>query len=145
MHSSRRARLPNRVSSLARVRFKAGYFKGGDKVDEPVKNYFRIRRLSLINCYYCYVDLPDYYADNLFIKHRVTVDFGEEWAHPDEKYLFIFCRCRRWRRHSLVAALRELPYIMALNGHGDYDDFCNKYVARLDKDNPVVQGKDSRL
>lgn len=95
-----------------------------------VKNYFRIRQFSLINDYFCYVDLPDYYADDLFAKHGVKVVYGDEWARIGYKYRFIFCRVRKWNTHKFLAALGELPALMALDGHGDYEDFCKKNVTQ---------------
>lgn len=100
-----------------------------DRAD--VKNYFKLRRFSLLFDYYCYADLPDYYADGLFIKHKVQIWYGDEWAHPDHRFRFIFCKCLKWKSNRFRAAMKELPNIMSYNGIREYDDFCERFVERL--------------
>ena len=74
-------------------------------------------------------DVPDYYADNLFIKHKVPVIFWNEYAHNDWVYKAILCKSPKIYRKRFLDAMRELPYVMALNGHGDYEDFCEAQLA----------------
>ena len=41
-----------------------------------MKNYFTLERFSLLYDHYAFIDVPDYYADQMFIQHKVTVRFG---------------------------------------------------------------------
>ena len=35
-----------------------------------MKNYFTLEQFSLLYDYYAFIDVPEYYADQLFIQHR---------------------------------------------------------------------------
>ena len=100
--------------------------------------YMKIRRYSLIFDDWAYFDVPDYYADNLFEKHKVAVAFGSEFRNPNSRYRVVCCSTLKLQRKRFVAAMRELPYMMALNGYGDYEDFC---VAEVKKINELYAGK----
>ena len=107
------------------------------------KNYVKMKCFSLIYNYYMYVDVPDYLADQLFIKHRARMKFGEEWEHPEHGYRIIFCRCFKWQNRRFLNALYDLHDLMALSGHGDYEDFCKDLItdhfARLPKSKMTVK------
>ena len=38
-----------------------------------MKNYFTLERFSLLYDHYAFIDVPEYYADQLFTQHKVTV------------------------------------------------------------------------
>ena len=48
-----------------------------------MKNYFTLEQFSLPYGHYAFVDVPEYYADQLFIQHQVRVRFGKEFQHPE--------------------------------------------------------------
>ena len=93
-----------------------------------MKNYFTLERFSLLYDHYAFIDLPDYYADQLFIQHKVTVRFGNEFQHPDQPYLVIFCKVRKRDRDRFLSALSELNRKMILCG---YEKFCESYIAKM--------------
>ena len=96
-----------------------------------MKNYFKIRQFSLLFDYYCYVDIPEYYACGLFEKHKVLMWFGKEYAHNDHPFRFIFCKCLKWHSKRFKAAMDELPRIMAYNGVMGYDEFCEQIAEQF--------------
>lgn len=98
-----------------------------------MKNYFTIEQFSLLYDRYAFVDGPEYYADQLFIKHKVTVKFGHEYRHPDEPYVIIFCKVRKRDRDRFLAALSELPNKMILCGYPQYDTFCKEFIGKMEK------------
>ena len=87
-------------------------------MDDRPSNYIHLRTLSPIFDGYAYVDVPDYYADDLFRKHHVhLVTFGDEAVHPDNpKYVIIFAKCLRWEKRKFLEALKDLRYVMDFNG-----------------------------
>ena len=95
------------------------------------KNYFVIRNMNPFVWRFGYLDLPDYYADDLFVKHGVPVRFEAEFTNPEKKYRVVTASCLRPLRGRVEAALRELPYIMALNGYGDYEAACDDLLTGL--------------
>lgn len=60
-----------------------------------MKNYFTLEQFSLLYDHYAFIDVPEYYADQLFLQHKVTVRFGNEFQHPDQPYVVIFCKVRK--------------------------------------------------
>lgn len=54
-----------------------------------------IEKFLLFHRHFAIIDTADHLADQLFIKHKVQVDFGSEFACPDEPYRIILCKCRK--------------------------------------------------
>ena len=44
------------------------------------KNYWKLQKFSIFYTYYAFIDSQDYLADQLFVKHKVKVDFGKEYC-----------------------------------------------------------------
>lgn len=95
--------------------------------------YMHLESFSLLYSQYMIVDTSDYLADQLFIRHKVTVRFGKEYAHPQEPYLFIFCRVRKKDEERFLDALQELPNKMMLCGHPNYPYFCEEFLGRIER------------
>ena len=88
------------------------------------KNYVSVAGFPLFFRYYAFIDTGDHLADSLFIRHRVRVWYGDEYAHSDSEYRIVFCRIRKRDEGRFLDALGELPNKMILFGHPDYGDFC---------------------
>jgi len=71
-----------------------------------------------------FLDMEEYLADRIFIKHKVNVKFGKEYAQKGSKYLCIFCRIRKRDDKKFKDALEELKNSMLLYGYRDYEEFC---------------------
>lgn len=105
--------------------------------------YLHLERFSLLYSHYAILDTSDYYADQLFIKHQVTVRFGMEYAHPDAPYLIVFCRVRKKDEQRFLTALEELPNKMVLCGHPDYPTFCKAFIDQMERGKALLRsGKD---
>ena len=98
-----------------------------------VKNYIAFRQFSLLWNHYAFIDVPAYLADQLFIKHKVTVHFGDEAHHRDWEYVIIFCKVRKKDADRFLAALAELPNKMLICGHPDYEEYCNEFIRKFEK------------
>ena len=96
-------------------------------------NYIRFKQFSLLWDHYAFIDVPAYLADQLFIRHRVTVHFGEELHHPEAGYMIIFCKVRKKDSERFLDALSELPNKMLICGHLDYEDYCDDIIGRIEK------------
>ena len=89
-----------------------------------MRNFVRLKRFSVLYSHYAYVDLPDYLADSLFEKHKVHVSFGDEYINEAHNYKVIFAKCPKWESQRFEAAMKDLVYLMALGGHGNYEEVC---------------------
>ena len=96
-----------------------------------MKNYFALNRFSLLYDHYAFIDVPAYYADQLFIRHQVTVRFGNEYQHPDQPYVVIFCKVRKRDRNRFLSALSDLNRKMILCGYPGYEEFCASFIAQM--------------
>ena len=106
-----------------------------------MKNYFTLERFSLLYDHYAFIDVPEYYADQLFIQHKVTVRFGNEFQHPDQPYVVIFCKVRKRDRDRFLAALSELNRKMILCGYPGYEAFCASFIAQMNDGAKSLRGK----
>ena len=96
-----------------------------------MKNYLSLNRFSLLYDHYAIIDVPEYYADQLFIRHQVTVRFGKEFQHPDQPYVDIFCKVRKRDRNRFLSALSDLNRKMILCGYPGYEEFCASFIAQM--------------
>jgi len=96
----------------------------GDSVLETCIYCLKLTKFSLLNTHFVFLDTEDYLADNLFIKHRARVYFGNEFVNKDNRYRVIFCYVRKWDEQRFHAAMEELPNKMLLFGNADYLNFC---------------------
>ena len=62
---------------------------------------------------------------------RVTVRFGNEFQHPDQPYVVIFCKVRKRDRDRFLSALSELNRKMILCGYPGYEEFCTSFIAKM--------------
>ena len=101
--------------------------------DRPC-NYMNLKTRSPLFAHYVYADVLEYFADALFMKHRVHVFWGKEAEHPEHiGYRLIFCKCFLWEKRRFTDAMKELQRIMDCNGYRDYDEYCNKFLSVLQK------------
>lgn len=99
-----------------------------------MKNYLQFKQFSLLFDHYAFVDVPQYYADQLFIQHQVRVHFGRECVHPDHPYVIVFCKVRKRDRDKFLAALADLFPKMILCGYPKYESFCQSFIEAMDGD-----------
>lgn len=98
-----------------------------------MKNYFAFKEYSLLYDHYAFVDVPEYYADQLFIQHQVRVHFGHEYKHPPRPYVVIFCKVRKRDRDRFLAALSDLERKMILCGRLEYETVCKDIIELINK------------
>lgn len=94
-------------------------------------NYFDLKKFSLNKKYFAFVDTDQHLADLLFIKHKVRVNFGQEYAMPDTPYRVIMCSITKKDISGFLAALKELENKMILMGHVDYSEFCTDLKEKM--------------
>ena len=106
-----------------------------------MKNYFTLEQFSLLYDHYAFIDVPEYYADQLFIQHQVWVRFGKEFQHPDQPYVIIFCKVRKRDRERFLSALSELNRKMILCGYLGYEEFCHGFITKMNDGAKVLREK----
>lgn len=101
-------------------------------MQEKLKNNLSLERFSIRHKYFVFLDAGDYLADSLFIKHKVTVKFIQEYGREDSPYRMIFCRIRKQDERAFLEALRELPNKMLLCGYPDYPARCRDFIEKIE-------------
>lgn len=96
-----------------------------------MKNYIKLEKLSLLYRHYVFVDTEEHLADQIFVKHKIKVDFGKEYAHPDSIYRMLFCRVRKRNAAAVESALWEMNNKMLLLGHTDYEQYCSDLMRQF--------------
>ncbi len=96
------------------------------------KLYIRIRKRSLRYAYFLFFDTKTYLADQLFIRHKVRVWFGDEYWSKDTPYVAIFCHVRKRDVPEFLAALEDLKKCFLICGYTDYKSRLSCLLERLD-------------
>lgn len=92
-----------------------------------MKNYMKLKSYSPFMSSYVFLDCGEYLADQLFIKNKVPVKFGNEYARDDSRYRIIFCKIRKKYENNFLKALSEMYNKMILRGYEDYQEFCGEF------------------
>ena len=87
-------------------------------------NYIQFSDFAPFSYHMAYVDVPEYYADEIFNNHKLRIDYGKEMYHPDHGYRVIFCKIRKWDKNKFVKCMYELKDKMLICGRGDYPEYC---------------------
>ena len=77
---------------------------------------WRLDKFSLLNAHYAFVDTEEYLADQLFVQHRVRVNFGSEYSSSEHKYRIIMCSCRKKDVPAFEEAIQECAGSRAADG-----------------------------
>ena len=93
-----------------------------------LKNYYKLQSPSFFKFQYVFLDSEDYLADQLFIKYKVTVDFGDEYVKENSPYHVIFCKIRKRDEKKFLDALSEMYDKMLLMGYKDYQEVCDNFI-----------------
>ncbi len=97
-----------------------------------LKNYWKITAPSLLFFRFVFIDTADYLADQLFIRHKVRVWFGNEYEKKDCPFRIILCKVRKRDVDRFLDALGEMENKMILRGYPKYTDFCKRAAELLD-------------
>ena len=98
------------------------------------KLYWTIERFSLRYAYFLFFDTTPYLADQLFIRHKVRVQFASEYAREGSPYLAILCRVRKREVPEFLTVLEELKKKMLLCGHLDYVSEVSAFMDAVEKE-----------
>lgn len=90
-------------------------------------NYIKLHP-GLFKANYAFFDVSDYYADNLFIQHKVKVNFLKEFQNGENHYIVIFCKVKKRDAKELEEVIEELEKKMIICGYTDYPEFCDKSI-----------------
>lgn len=98
-----------------------------------MENYLKLKTISPFTNSYMFLDCDEYLADQLFIKHKVPVRFGEEYCKSGSKYRVISCKIRKRYEERFKKALAEMNNKMILRGYADYTEFCDGFRALIEQ------------
>ena len=104
-----------------------------------LKNYYKLQSPSFFKFQYVFLDSEDYLADQLFIKYKVTVDFGDEYVKENSPYHVIFCKIRKRDEKKFLDALSEMYDKMLLMGYKDYQEVCDNFIRVVEKNEKEKQ------
>ena len=95
--------------------------------------YIRIQKFSLRYSYFMFFDTKSYLADQLFIRHKVRVWFGDEYGKEGSPYVGIFCHVRKRDVPEFLAALEDLKRSMLICGHTDYEKVISSFLDNAER------------
>ena len=96
-------------------------------------NFIKLKNSEVYGstCQYAYFDTKRNYADNIFIVHKIPVEFGKEFKHKETGYRMIFVTFEREYEQEFVKCMRELREKMISVGKKNYDTFCKNNLPKL--------------
>ena len=90
-------------------------------------NYIKLKP-GLLYQNYVFFDVEQYYADNLFIRHKIKVTFLREYQKEDIPYLAIFCKVKKRDASEFEIVMKELADKMIICGFAEYEQFCENFI-----------------
>lgn len=98
-----------------------------------MKNYWRMRGLSIVSVPYIYVDHSSYLADSLFSQNHIRLKWKGEMSKEDSPYCIIFCKVLKRDVDRFEEVLGKLTNKMMLLGHKDYQETCEEIERIIEK------------
>lgn len=95
--------------------------------------YMHLERINPFYSYYAYFDVPEFFADQLFIQHQVRVRFSGEYQKKGKQYVIVLCRVRKKDEERFLEALGELPRKVLLLGYPNYLKDCSELIEHIEK------------
>lgn len=96
-----------------------------------MQNYYKLKTRNPFSREYIFIDCEKYLADDLFIKHKVQVNFKDELAKDGTEYRIIHCTIRKRDESKFLAALSEINNKMSLMGYKGYEECCEAVIGLL--------------
>ena len=103
-----------------------------------MKNYIKLENRSLFHYHYAFLDTDAYMADQLFIKHKIKVDFGQEYKKEGTPYRIICCKVKKENEPEFLTALNEMYNKAVLLGYEEYEKYSEMLVDNLEEPEAVV-------
>ena len=82
---------------------------------------------------YAYIDLNNYFADEIFLEKNIEVKFLREMIRGDSPYRIVICKIKREDGEAFEEALKLLEDKMLLLGHSDYLAVCAELETQLEE------------
>ena len=103
-------------------------------METPRETYCELKSINPFRRSFLYFDVKDYFADQIFINHKIPVKFlkKEAW-NPESEYGIIFCTIPNKYVHEFRKCMEDLAKKMLLTGHADYIDVSSELVEQLKK------------
>ena len=95
--------------------------------------YMHLQRINPFYSYYAYLDVTEFFADQLFIQHQVRVHFFGEYHKKGKPYVIVLCRVRKKDEERFLEVLRGLPRKMLLLGYPNYLEDCSELIEQIEK------------
>ncbi len=90
-------------------------------------NYIQLKP-GIFKLYYVYLDVPEYYADSIFIKYNIKVKFLKEFYNEQNRYITIFCKIRKQDKMRFEEAMNSLEKKMIICGYSNYPEYCDYFI-----------------
>ena len=88
-------------------------------------NFIRVRSRNPSRQNYMYLDVGEYLADRIFVRHELPVKFfNQEFGREGSDVKFIYCSIRKKNSAEFEKCMEELCDTAALMGYTDYAAAC---------------------
>lgn len=88
-------------------------------------NFIKVRSMNPFRLNYIYLDVSEYLADRIFVRHELPVKFfDQEFRREGSDVRFVYCSIRKKNRAEFEKCMEELCDAAALMGYTDYTAAC---------------------
>jgi hypothetical protein len=98
-----------------------------------MKNFWKMEESFGKHFSYAYIDLNNYFADEIFLEKNIEVKFLREMIRGDSPYRIVICKIKREDGEAFEEALKLLEDKMLLLGHSDYLAVCAELETQLEE------------
>ena len=98
-----------------------------------MKNFWKMEESFGKHFSYAYIDLNNYFADEIFLEKNIEVKFLREMIRGDSPYRIVICKIKREDGEAFEEALKLLEDKILLLGHSDYLAVCAELEKQLEE------------
>ena len=98
-----------------------------------MKNFWKMEESFGKHFSYAYIDLNNYFADEIFLEKNIEVKFLREMIRGASPYRIVICKIKREDGEAFEEALKLLEDKILLLGHSDYLAVCAELEKQLEE------------
>ena len=96
-------------------------------------NYIQLRKFSLSNFYFAFVDIPRFMSESIFKQSGIKIKITHYGELKNNDYIVVICKVKMEDGEKFVSDMKKLQNNMIICNYNDYEDVCKEFISQFKK------------
>ena len=102
-------------------------------MDSIGENYIQLRKFSLSNFYFAFVDVPSFMSESVFRQSKTKVKITHYGKLNNNDYIVVICKVKMEDKEKFIENMTKLQNNMMICNYQDYKDVCLEFISQFKK------------